>query len=119
MRLHPFVFGFGLPAFSSFEAAAAFCVARLVALLWSPGSGLQLPFSLGALPGTGSKPGQHRVFCIAPEDLIAEDDEVFFAAFFAVVIQALEALNRPTNNRFAAKRAKFQRSRKRIGPFAV
>jgi hypothetical protein len=83
MRPHPFVFGLGLAAFSSFEAAAAFCVARLVALLCSPGSGLQLPFSRGALPGTGSKPGQHLEFCLLPAD-----DEDFFADFFAVVIQA-------------------------------
>jgi hypothetical protein len=88
MRPHPFVFGLGLAAFSSFEAAAAFCVARLVALLCSPGSGLQLPFSRGALPGTGSKPGQHLEFCFAPEDLLPADDEDFFADFFAVVIQA-------------------------------
>jgi hypothetical protein len=118
MRLHLFVFGLGLPALSSFEAAAAFCVARLVALLCPPGSGLQLPFSRGALPGTGSKPGQHRVFCFAPEDLLPADED-FFAVFFAVVIQDLEALERPTDNWFAANRAKFQRSRKRMGPFAV
>jgi len=74
-------FGFGLPAFSSFEAAAAFCVARFVALLCSPGTGLQLPLVRGCLPGTGSKPGQHG-FAFA-EDVFAAD---FFAADFLVVI---------------------------------
>jgi hypothetical protein len=86
MRLHPFVFGLGLPAFSSFEAAAAFCVARRVPLLCAPGFGLQLPFSRGAFPATGSKPGQHRVFCFALEDLLPAADEFFLAVFFAVVI---------------------------------
>ncbi len=53
-----FDFGLGLPAFSSLEAAAAFCVARLVEAECVPGSGLQLPLVRGFLPGTGSNPGQ-------------------------------------------------------------
>jgi len=64
--------GLGLPAFSSFEAAAVFWVARRVALVCLPGVGLQLPLVPGFLPGVGSKPGQQWVD--------------FFAAFFAVVM---------------------------------
>jgi hypothetical protein len=61
--------------FSSLEAAAAFWVARLVALLWLPGLGLQLPLVPGLLPGVGSKPGQQGL--------------LFFAGdFFAVVMLA-------------------------------
>jgi hypothetical protein len=75
-----FAFGLGLTAFSSFEAAAAFCVARLVALLCSPGTGLQLPLVRGCLPGTGSKPGQQGLAGL--EDLLAAR----CADFFAVVM---------------------------------
>ena len=74
-----------MPAFSSFEAAAAFFVAFFVALLCSPGSGLQLPLVPGCLPGVGSKPGQQGLPLLAdflPEDFFAD----FFEDFFAVVI---------------------------------
>jgi len=62
----------GLLVFSSLEAAAAFCVARLVAVECLPGSGLQLPFVPGFLPGVGSNPGQQGF--------------LFVADFFAVVM---------------------------------
>jgi hypothetical protein len=68
--------GFGLPAFSSVEAAAVRCVARLVALLWGPGWGWQLPLVRGCLPGVGSKPGQQGFFAVD---------------FFVVVMFLLEA----------------------------
>jgi hypothetical protein len=68
-------------------AAAAFWSARFTPADFVPGLGLQLPFSRGAFPATGSKPGQHRVFCFAPVDLLPADDEDLFAAFFAVVMQ--------------------------------
>jgi hypothetical protein len=72
-------------------AAAAFWSARFTAADFFPGLGLQLPFSRGAFPATGSKPGQHRELCFASEDL-EEDEEVFegedfWADFFAVVMQ--------------------------------
>jgi hypothetical protein len=76
-----FAFELGLPAFSSFEAAAALCVPRFVAALCGPGSGLQLPFVPGFLPGTGSKPGQQG-FPLAADFFEA----VFFADFFAGAI---------------------------------
>jgi hypothetical protein len=44
--------------FSSLLAAAAFWVARLVALVCLPGLGLQLPLVPGVLPGVGSNPDQ-------------------------------------------------------------
>jgi hypothetical protein len=72
-----FAFGLGLPDFSSLEAAAAFCVARFVAGLCWPGTGLQLPFVRGCLPGTGSKPGQQGFFV---------EDDFWVADFFAVVM---------------------------------
>ena len=78
--LYFLLLGFGFPIFSSFEAAAAFCVARLVVAEWMPGSGLQLPLLPGFLPGAGSKPGQHGLFLLA--DLLAD--------FFAVVMLLLE-----------------------------
>jgi hypothetical protein len=91
MRPYLFVFGFGLPAFSSFEAAAAFCVARFVALLCLPGSGLQLPFVPGFLPSAGSKPGQHGLpFCdleaFLPAVFVADVLVCLFALVFLVVI---------------------------------
>jgi hypothetical protein len=61
--------GLGLPCFSSLLAAAARWSARLTAVDLLPGFALQLPFSRGALPGTGSKPGQQRFF--AGEDFLA------------------------------------------------
>ena len=76
--------GAGLPPFSSFEAAAAFWVARLVAAECVPGSGLQLPFVPGFLPGVGSNPGQQGL------PLLADFFAAFFADFFAVVITMLE-----------------------------
>jgi hypothetical protein len=69
------------PVFSSFEAAAAFCVALFVALLWVPGSGLQLPLVPGVLPGVGSKPGQQGLPLLA--DFFAD---FFKGDFFAVVM---------------------------------
>ncbi|WP_433966962.1 hypothetical protein [Tunturiibacter gelidiferens] len=72
-------------------AAADFWSARFTPADFFPGLGLQLPFSRGAFPATGSKPGQHRELCFALEDLSDEDEdvleEVFFADFFAVVMQ--------------------------------
>jgi hypothetical protein len=41
-------------------AAAAFWSVRFTAADFLPGFGLQLPWAWGALPGTGSKPGQQR-----------------------------------------------------------
>jgi hypothetical protein len=76
-----FAFELGLPAFSSFEAAAALCVPRFVAALCGPGSGLQLPFVPGFLPGTGSKPGQQGLTLAA--DFF---EAAFFVDFFAVAI---------------------------------
>ena len=79
-----------MPCFSSLLAAAAFWSARFTPADFFPGLGLQLPFSRGAFPGTGSKPGQHREVCFALDDLLEEDEvvfeEVFFADFFAVVM---------------------------------
>ncbi len=66
-----------MPVFSSLLAAAVFWVAFLVALLCSPGTGLQLPFSPGVVPGVCSKPGQQ---VSAP---------LFFAAFLAVFLAAV------------------------------
>jgi hypothetical protein len=71
-----FDFGLGLPAFSSLEAAAAFCVARLVEAECVPGLGLQLPLVRGFFPGTGSNPGQQGLTLSAD----------FFADFFVVVM---------------------------------
>jgi hypothetical protein len=82
--------GFGLPCFSSLLAAAAFWSARFTAADFFPGFGLQLPFSPGAFPATGSNPGQHRELRFALEDFLEEGkvvfEEVFRADFFAVVI---------------------------------
>jgi len=69
----------GLPDFSSLEAAAVFCVARFVAGLCWPGTGLQLPFVCGCLPGTGSKPGQQGFFFRG---------DFWVADFFAVAMRA-------------------------------
>jgi hypothetical protein len=69
-------------------AAAVFWSARFTADDFFPGLGLQLPFSRGAFPATGSKPGQHRDLCFAVEDLLEEDEEEdLLADFFAVVMQ--------------------------------
>jgi hypothetical protein len=62
-------------------AAAAFWSARFTAADFLPGFGLQLPFSRGDLPGTGSKPGQQREVRFVPEDILLE-----VVDFFAVVI---------------------------------
>jgi hypothetical protein len=81
--------GLGFPCFWSLLAAADLWVARFVALLCLPGMGLQLPFWRGALPGTGSKPGQQREVCFVSVDLLFEgfDGDFFEPAFFAVVIR--------------------------------
>ena len=81
-----FAFGLGLPAFSSFEAAAAFCVARLVAVECLPGSDSQLPFVPGFFPGVGLNPGQQGL--PLPEAFFAGFLADFFADFFAVVMSA-------------------------------
>ncbi|MGF7182311.1 hypothetical protein HDF11_003835 [Tunturiibacter psychrotolerans] len=79
-----------MPCFSSLLAAAAFWSARFTAADFFPGFGLQLPFSPGAFPATGSNPGQHRELRFASEDFLEEDkvvfEEVFRSDFFAVVI---------------------------------
>ena len=79
-----YLFGLGLPAFPSFEAAAARCVARRVAFECGPGFGLQLPLVRGCFPGTGSKPGQQGLPLLAAffADFLAD----FLADFFAVVM---------------------------------
>ena len=81
-------FGFGLPCFSSFEAAAVFCVARRVALLCGPAVLLQLPFVPGRFPGVGSKPGQQRLLFLALARLtlfFAPVDRVLVDRVFAAV----------------------------------
>jgi hypothetical protein len=65
------------PALLSLDAALAFASARLSPLVGC-GLGLQLPFSPGALPATGSKPGQQRL--AACSALCLADD--CFVAFF-------------------------------------
>jgi hypothetical protein len=68
-----------LPCFSSLLAAAAFWSARFTVADFLPGFGLQLPFSRGDLPGTGSKPGQQREVRFVSEDILLEVVD-FFAA---------------------------------------
>jgi hypothetical protein len=62
-------------------AAAAFWSARFVAADFLPGFGLQLPFSCGDFPGTGSKPGQQREVRFPSGDFLPG-----FVDFFAVVM---------------------------------
>jgi hypothetical protein len=71
----------GLPCFSSLLAAAAFWSARFTAEDFLPDFGLQLPFSRGDLPGTGSKPGQQREVRFASDGFLLEGVD-----FFAVVM---------------------------------
>jgi hypothetical protein len=68
-----------LPCFSSLLAAADFWSARFTAADFLPGFGLQLPFWRGALPGTGSKPGQQREVRFVSEEILLEVVD-FFAA---------------------------------------
>jgi hypothetical protein len=80
--------GFGLPCFSNLLAAAAFWSARFTPADFLPGLGLQLPFSRGAFPATGSKPGQHRELRFELEEPLDEDEEEdLLADFFTVVMQ--------------------------------
>jgi hypothetical protein len=69
-------------------AAAAFWSARFTPADFLPDLGLQLPFSRGAFPATGSKPGQHRELRFELEELLDEDEEEdLLADFFTVVMQ--------------------------------
>jgi len=92
-------------------AAAAFWSARFTAAGFFPGLGLQLPFSRGAFPATGSKPGQHRELCFASEDLEEDeevfDDEDFSVDVFFVVIVSRTAVPSDSMPRHSQEMSRF------------